>query len=161
MTLDKVSYCTSKLSRNSCALHQTLHQSVFQDGSRIVSTISYQTHSFPVLKKGLNFVVTVKRLLVIDLVTVTESACRQLGWSDTNELSINVVNILGWGAKVLGKIPNITREERMALDGLRKDDKIIVLRMDKGRVTVVMDKQSYPDKCKNLLKDDKTYQKLK
>ena len=59
------------------------------------------------------------------------------------------------------KVQNITREEREALDGLRKDDKIMVLPADKGRVTVVMDKQSYLDKCQELLKDEKTYKKLK
>ena len=32
---------------------------------------------------------------------------------------------------------------------------------DKGRVTVVMDKQNYLDKCQDLLKDKKTYKNLK
>ena len=38
------------------------------------------------------------------------------------------------------RVHNITREEREAHDGLRKDDKIMVLPADKGRVTVVIDK---------------------
>ena len=97
----------------------------------------------------------------MDFVTITESACRQLGGGDANELRAKVVNILGRGETVLEKVHNITREEREALDGLRKDDKIIVLPADKGRVTVVMDKQSYLDKCQGLLKDEKIYKKLK
>ena len=84
-----------------------------------------------VLKKGLNFVVTPTRLPVVDLVTATESGCRQLGGGDTNELRSKVVNILSKGEKVLEKDHTITRE---ALDGLKKDDTIMVL-------TVVMDKQ--------------------
>ena len=52
-----------------------------------------------VLKKGLNFVVTPKRLAVVDLVTVMESACRQLGGVDANELRAKVVNILGRGER--------------------------------------------------------------
>ena len=69
---------------------------------------------------------TPKRLLVVD----------------ANELRAKVVNILGRGEKIFEKVHNITvtREEREALDGLRKDDKIMVLPADKGRVTVVMDK---------------------
>ena len=59
------------------------------------------------------------------------------------------------------KVHNIITEEREALDGLRKDEKIIVLPADKGRVTVVMDKQSYVDKCQELLGDGKPYQQLK
>ena len=97
----------------------------------------------------------------MDFVTATESACRQLGGGDANELRSKVVTILGWGEKVLEKVQNITREEREALDGLRKDDNIMVLPADKGRVTVVMDKQSYLDKCQELLRDEKTYKKLK
>ena len=61
-----------------------------------------------------------------------------------------MVNILGRG-KVLEKMYNITREEREALDGLNKDDKIMVLPSDKERVTVVMHKQSYLGKFLDLL----------
>ena len=51
------------------------------------------------MKKGLNFAVTPNRLPVVDLVTVTESACRQLGGGDANELSSKVMNILGRGKR--------------------------------------------------------------
>ena len=37
----------------------------------------------------------------------------------------------------------------------------MVLPADKGRMTVVMDRQSYLDKCQELLKDEKSYKKLK
>ena len=37
----------------------------------------------------------------------------------------------------------------------------MVLPADKGRVTVVMKKEEYLEKCYNLLKDEKTYLKLK
>ena len=84
--------------------------------------------------------------------------CRQLGGGHDNELSAKVENILGSRTKVLEKVHNITREEGGALDGRRKDDNIMVLPVDKGRVTVVMGKQSYRDKCQELLNDGKTYQ---
>ena len=54
------------------------------------------------------------------------------------------------------KVHNITREEREALDGLIKNNRIMLLTADKGRVTVVIDKQSYLDKCQELLKNEKT-----
>ena len=59
------------------------------------------------------------------------------------------------------KYHNITREERESLDGLKKNDKIMVLPAYNGRVTVVMDNHSYQDKCQELLMDEKTYKKLK
>ena len=36
-----------------------------------------------------------------------------------------------------------------------------MLAVDKGRVIVVMKKEDYLEKCNNLLKDEKTYLKLK
>jgi hypothetical protein len=114
-----------------------------------------------VLSKGLNFAVTPKRLPVIDLVTATESACRQLGGGDKEELRSKVVNILSRGDAGLARDQNITKKERDALDSLKKDENIMVLPADKGRVTVVMNKEDYLSKCKDLLKDEKTYTKLK
>ena len=37
----------------------------------------------------------------------------------------------------------------------------MVLPADKGLLTMVMKKEDYLEKCNNLLKDDKTYLKLK
>ena len=53
-----------------------------------------------VLKKGLNFAVTPRRVPVIDIVTVTESACRQLNNSDSNSLRAKVLNLLEHSNKV-------------------------------------------------------------
>ena len=63
-----------------------------------------------VLKKGLNFAVTPKRLTVVDLVTAMESGCKQLGGGDANKLRSKVVNILGRGEKVLDKSHNIAHQ---------------------------------------------------
>ena len=83
------------------------------------------------------------------------------GVGDANELSAKMVNILGRWKKVLEKVHNLTGEEREALESLRKDDKIIVLPADKGRVSVMMNKQIYLDKGQYLLKDELIDQKLK
>ena len=56
-----------------------------------------------VWKKGLNFAMTRKRLPVVDVVTATEWACRQLGQGDANKLRTKVVDILGREDKVLRK----------------------------------------------------------
>ena len=60
------------------------------------------------------------------------------------------------------KIPtsNITTEERKALFELKKDQDIIILPADKGRTTVILDKQDYKEKVDNLLADTSTYTKL-
>ena len=102
------------------------------------------------LKKGLNFAVTPRKVPVVDIVTATESACRSLNNGDANELRSKVVNILNKNEKV--KEQNVGKDEWDAIDNLRKDDSIIVLPADKGRVTVVMNKKDYLKNCEDLLK---------
>ena len=55
----------------------------------------------------------------------------------------------------------MTKKEWEAIDKWKKDDTTMVLPADKGQMTVVMKNQDYLEKCKNLLKDEKTYLKLK
>ena len=59
------------------------------------------------------------------------------------------------------KDQNVTKKEWEAIDRLKKDDSIMVLPADKDRVIVVMKKEDYLERCNNLLKDEKTYLKLK
>jgi len=57
-------------------------------------------------------------------------------------------------------VPNISKEEKLALDKLRKDTSIQILPADKGRATVIMDKDDYETRVKDMLEDEKTYGKL-
>lgn len=56
--------------------------------------------------------------------------------------------------------PNISRAEREAIKALAKDDSIVILPADKGRTTVILNKQDYHNKVKALLDDTNTYEKL-
>ena len=126
--------------------------------SRWVKNCSDRILSDPelsVLRKGLNFAVTPRKPPVIDIVTATESACRSLNTSDANELRAKVVNILSNNTQV--KEQNVTKDEWKAIEDRRKD---VTITADKGRVAVIM-KEEYREKCRLLLQDGKTYQKLK
>ncbi len=112
-----------------------------------------------ILKKGLNFTITPKHLPIVDIITATESACRSLKGGDASELRAKVVNIINKHDKI--KDENVSNEEWKAIDNLKADDYIMILPADKGRVTVVMNKPDYYEKCYILLRDEKTYQKLK
>ena len=71
-----------------------------------------------------------------------------------------MVQLLDRQDKVKGQ--NVTKKEWEAIDKLKKDDTIMmVLPADKDRVTVVMKKEDYLEKCNKLLKDEKIYLKLK
>ena len=55
---------------------------------------------------------------------------------------------------------NVTKKERQALNDLKKDNNIVILPADKGKITVVLDTKTYEDKVNDLLSDGKTYSKL-
>ena len=52
---------------------------------------------------------------------------------------------------------NISREEHQAIKELKEDHTRVVLTVDKGVATMVMDKQDYMDKALSLLRDSSTY----
>ena len=52
---------------------------------------------------------------------------------------------------------NLTMKEREALEGLRKDESIIIKPADKGGALVIMDKVDYEEAVLKMLKDDTFY----
>ena len=59
------------------------------------------------------------------------------------------------------RVPKISKEERESIAILRKDKDIKIPPPYKGKCTVVLDTNKYMEKCKNLLDDSKTYNKIK
>uniref|UniRef100_A0A8C6K692 Uncharacterized protein n=1 Tax=Nothobranchius furzeri TaxID=105023 RepID=A0A8C6K692_NOTFU len=62
---------------------------------------------------------------------------------------------------VITKQSNITKEEQSAMTALSKNEQIIILPADKGRTTVVMDREKYKQQMKQMLEDKNTYEILK
>ncbi|XP_072033573.1 uncharacterized protein [Amphiura filiformis] len=89
-----------------------------------------------VLAKGLNYAVAPNKFPVVDIITSTETACRNLSERDRGE------------------------EELKAVDNLKKDKDIRILPADKGRIVVVLDTVEYQQKCEQLLGDTTTYTNL-
>jgi hypothetical protein len=110
-----------------------------------------------VLAKGMNFAITPKKTPVIDIMTATESACRGLPIGEADDLRSKVTTIL---RNHKPPTPNISKEELKAIDSLRKDKDIKILPADKGKCTVILNTEDYMKKCKVLLNDSKTYEKL-
>ena len=94
---------------------------------------------------------------VDEYVLSTEKACRQLAPAEAESMRGEITNIL---KKAKPSVPNISKEEKLALDKLRKDTSIQILPADKGRATVIMDKDDYETRVKEMLDDVKTYGKL-
>ena len=84
----------------------------------------------------------------LDYITAIETVCSKLKEEDAAELRGEINGILK-----KGKIPkpNLDKEERIALNQLRKDKDRVILTADKGVTMVVLDKEDYINKAKDLL----------
>ena len=51
----------------------------------------------------------------------------------------------------------MTKTERKAIKELKKEDRIVILKADKGNTTVIMDKFIYEEKINNMLSNTTTY----
>ena len=101
-----------------------------------------------VLSKGPNFAVSPDNIPNLDYITAIETACSKLKEDDVAELRGEVNGILR-----KGKAPksNLNKEERIALNQLRKDKDRIILTVDKGVAMVVLDREDYNNKATELL----------
>ena len=90
----------------------------------------------------------------------TEVVCDRLDAKDKEEIRSKVTAILRHASPPSS---NITRNERQAIKDLKhvkKDNNIVILPADKGKITVVLDSNTYEEKVNALLSDTKTYSKL-
>ena len=100
------------------------------------------------LEKGPNFAISPNNIPNLDYITAIETVCSKLKEEDAAELRGEINGILK-----KGKIPkpNLDKDERTALHQLRKDKDGIILTADKGVAMVVLDKEDYINKAKDLL----------
>ena len=86
-----------------------------------------------------------------------EVVCDRLDAKDKEEIRSKVTTILRHASPPSS---NITCNERQAIKGLKRDNNIAILPADKGKITVVLDSNTYKEKVNALLSDTKTYSKL-
>ena len=106
------------------------------------------------LALGMNFALTPNRIPISDIITATEATARCLDPVIGDQLRAGVSRALA-----SSKVPksNLSYAQRTALKDLRKDDGIVILPADKGNATVILDKDEYSKKMKNLFDDRTTY----
>ena len=93
---------------------------------------------------------------MIEYKTEVEKACQKLKQGVADELRGRVKTIL---KKAKSSRQNITKDEQKALGELKKDTSRLVLTVDKGVALVVMDKDDYVQKAKELL-EQSTYRNI-
>ena len=104
-----------------------------------------------VLEKGLNFAITPKRIPVLDIVASVEKGFKNVRNQSVVELARSKITHVLSNSRL--PLPNLSLEEKKALQELRSDHTIRIMRADKGNCTVIMDKKDYDDKIMHLLND--------
>ncbi|XP_064468708.1 uncharacterized protein LOC135382970 [Ornithodoros turicata] len=112
-----------------------------------------------VLGRGLNFAPTNSKIPHRDIVAEVEEKFRFI--KDTGAVNLARNRLMGVISKKW-ELPqnNLTRNERQALQELRTDSTIMILPSDKGKSTVVMDKDAYISKTKELFQDKSRFVEL-
>ena len=101
-----------------------------------------------VLGKGPNFAISLNNIPNLDYTTTIETVCSKFKDEDAAELRGDINAILR-----KGKAPksNLNKQERIALAQLKKDEDRVILMADKGVAMVVLDKEDYINKARDML----------
>ena len=109
------------------------------------------------LVKSLNFSITSKTLPDKDIIATIEDAVKDLEKEEADtiyaKISLTLQNF---------KLPkdNLSKDEYKALKELQSDTSIAILPADKGRSTVILNREDYLEKCKDHINNGR-YQLLK
>ena len=108
------------------------------------------------LAKGSNFALASSNIPSNDYITAVGSICGKPKEQEAQELRADINSIL---RRVHAPKPNLTKQERRGLAQLKKDKDRLVLTAEKGVAMVVIDKEDYIHKAKELL-GQPAYRKL-
>lgn len=85
-------------------------------------------------------------------------ACQQLKLETANSLRGGIAKAL---KRFLRLSSNLSIEERKALQNLKSNKDLTIIRADEGRAMVLMNTKDYKSKILDLVKDQDTYEPLK
>ena len=100
------------------------------------------------LAKGLNFSITSKILSNKDIIATTEEAVKDIEKEEADTIRAKV-------SLTHPKPPkdNLSKDERKALKELQSDTTVVILPADKGRSTVILNREDYLEKCMDHIKN--------
>ena len=109
------------------------------------------------LRLGLNFTPAPTKLPLVDTIAAVEEGARQLNEEDAEDLRGRVCGIL---RRAKPPKDNLSKEQRKALKELRSLENEVILPADKGKATVMMNREDYDTKMRGML-STATYKQLK
>ena len=108
------------------------------------------------LAKGLNFPITFRTLPNKDITATIEDAVKELEKEATETIRAKA----SFTFQNLKPKDNLSKDERKALKELQSDTSIVILPVDKGRSTVILNREDYLEKCMDHINNG-PYQLLK
>ena len=138
----------SNLTRHNNASENRIEKRRENTWVRNLSSTSLTQDQVKALSNGPNYAIVPKVPPVGEYITAIENVCNQLQQGKVGELRGEIKTGL---KKIQLPRHNISREERKAIEELRKDKSRIILTADKGVSMVVMDRDEYNTKAEELL----------
>ena len=105
-----------------------------------LSTYNITEDERELLENGMNYSVTPEVLPTIDLVAKIETALTGMTTEEADTIRAHLSTII---RKAKQPKRNITRKQSTSLKSLQQNENIIILQADKGRATVVLDREDY------------------
>ena len=102
------------------------------------------------LEKGLNYSITPTTIPAVKLVAKIETVLAGMPTEEANTIRADLSSVIH---RTQVPKPNCTRNQIAALKSLQQNDNIIILPADKGRATVILNKEDYIRKCNEHLEN--------
>ena len=102
------------------------------------------------MARGPNYAIVPRCPPTGEYIIAIENVCNQLQQDKAEQLRGEIKSVL---QNIQPPRPDITREERKAIEELRKDDTKMILTADKGVSMVVLNRDDYHQKAEALLQD--------
>ena len=107
-----------------------------------------------VLSLGLSFAIKPSRIPHEEFVAATEALAHRIDQQTADTLRLKIGGVL---QNAKPPRPNLSPRQRQALMDLRKDQNIVIVPADKGRATVILNRNEYIQKVREVIDDVSKY----
>ena len=93
------------------------------------------------LRKGMNVAITPRNIPIKQIIASVEEGISELPQADKDQIRSQVYSTIKEARPPVKK--NISRKEKKAMNDLKGDNDIVIIKDDKGNAVVVMDRKDY------------------
>lgn len=116
-----------------------------------LSQLVLDDHLKSLLEKGLNYAISPTKIPINDVISNIEVAIKNTDQDVAEEIRQDVAKIL---RRAKPPSRNISKDESLALNNIRKNKNIIILKANKGNTIILMDRSEELNYLFNVLKNN-------